>query len=105
MGRRQAVKLAAAEVVAAVGQALLFSGEGSSGVGGFRAMFYAVLIVFGGLLPCLAGMMCKIVPFLTWMRAYGPRVGRGPTPAASTLARVSWCGFFMVSAPLRKLTG
>ncbi|MBP9914522.1 MAG: hypothetical protein KBF26_14070 [Opitutaceae bacterium] len=73
-------------LAAAVGQALLFSGEGSSGVGGFRAMFYAVLIVFGGLLPCLAGMMCKIVPFLTWMRAYGPRVGRGPTPAASTLA-------------------
>ncbi|HWL16188.1 MAG TPA: hypothetical protein VNR00_11320, partial [Opitutus sp.] len=39
----------------------------------------------GGLLPCIAGMMCKIVPFLTWMRAYGPRVGRGPTPAASAL--------------------
>ena len=31
-------------------------------------------------------MMCKIVPFLTWMRAYGPRVGRGPTPAANALS-------------------
>ncbi|MBP6508808.1 MAG: hypothetical protein KA257_14700 [Opitutaceae bacterium] len=68
------------------GLALLFAGEGTSATGGFRAMFYAVLIVFGGLLPCLAGMMCKIVPFLTWMRAYGPRVGRGPTPSASALA-------------------
>jgi hypothetical protein len=30
-------------------------------------------------------MMCKVVPFLTWMRAYGPRVGREPTPAAGAL--------------------
>jgi hypothetical protein len=30
-------------------------------------------------------MMCKVVPFLTWMRAYGPHVGRGPTPAANAL--------------------
>ena len=32
-------------------------------------------------------MMCKIVPFLTWMRAYGPKVGRGPTPAAGALTQ------------------
>lgn len=55
--------------------------------GGFGAMPYAMLAVGAGLLPCIAGMMCKIVPFLTWMRAYGPRVGRGPTPAASALTR------------------
>lgn len=56
-----------------------------SAPGGFSAMVYAVLVVVGGLLPCIAGMMCKIVPFLTWMRAYGPRVGRGLTPAAGAL--------------------
>ena len=56
-----------------------------SAAGGFNAMVYAVLAVVGGLLPSIAGMMCKIVPFLTWMRAYGPRVGRGPTPAANAL--------------------
>jgi hypothetical protein len=56
-----------------------------SAPGGFNAMVYAVLMVAGGLLPCIAGMMCKIVPFLTWMRAYGPRVGRGPTPSAGAL--------------------
>jgi hypothetical protein len=53
--------------------------------GGFSAMVYAVLGIAGGLLPCIAGMMCKVVPFLTWMRAYGPRVGRGSTPSASAL--------------------
>lgn len=58
-----------------------------SAPGGFSAMVYAVLAIGGGLLPCIAGMMCKIVPFLTWMRAYGPRVGREPTPAASALTR------------------
>jgi hypothetical protein len=58
-----------------------------SASGGFGAMVYAVLGLAGGLLPCIAGMMCKIVPFLTWMRAYGPRVGRGPTPPASGLTR------------------
>jgi hypothetical protein len=53
--------------------------------GGFGAMVYAVLVFAGGLLPAITGMMCKIVPFLTWMRAYGPKVGRGPTPAAGAL--------------------
>ncbi len=56
-----------------------------SAPGGFNAMIYAILGLAGGLLPCIAGMMCKIVPFLTWMRSYGPLVGRGPTPAAGAL--------------------
>lgn len=55
--------------------------------GAFGAMPYAILGIAGGLLPCIAGMMCKIVPFLTWMRAYGPRVGRGITPPASGLTQ------------------
>ena len=76
-----------------------------SAPGGFNAMVYAILIIFGGLLPCIAGMMCKIVPFLTWMRAYGPRVGRGPTPAASALAhpRIEYWGFILQSAAIAPL--
>jgi hypothetical protein len=61
--------------------------RGGSAPGGFSAMVYAVIVVLGGLLPVFVGMMCKIIPFLTWMRAYGPHVGRRPTPAASALSR------------------
>jgi len=69
-----------------VGVALAWPGSTRSlAVGGFNPMIYAVLGVFAGLLPCIAGMMCKVVPFLTWMRAYGPRVGRVPTPPAHSL--------------------
>lgn len=72
---------------AGTGLALVWPGAPwGSASGGLSAMVYGVLVVLGGLLPCLSGMMGKIVPFLTWMRAYGPRVGRMPTPAASTLA-------------------
>jgi len=61
-----------------------------SAPGGFNAMIYAILLFVGGLLPAFAGMLCKIVPFLTWMRAYGPKVGRVPTPAAGALTRPGW---------------
>lgn len=66
----------------------------SSVPGGFNASIYAVVLFGGGLLPAIAGMMCKIVPFLAWMRAYGPKVGRSPTPAASALTRpwLEWTG-------------
>jgi hypothetical protein len=56
-------------------------------------MTYALLIFCGGLLPIFTGMMGKIVPFLTWMHAYGPKVGRTPTPAATALTNArleSW---------------
>ncbi|QYM78894.1 hypothetical protein K0B96_16555 [Horticoccus luteus] len=91
---------------AVVGVALLIPGApGGSAAGGFGAMPYALLALAGGLLPCIAGMMCKIVPFLTWMRAYGPRVGRSPTPAAGALthARLEQWGLglqFAAVAPL-----
>lgn len=54
-------------------------------VGGMGPMSYAILAIFGGLLPCVTGMMCKVVPFLTWMRAYGPWVGKRYTPPAHTM--------------------
>lgn len=31
-------------------------------------------------------MLCKIVLFLVWMRAYGPKVGKQPVPVATQLA-------------------
>ena len=49
-------------------------------------MVYGILVLGGALLPTIAGMMGKIVPFLTWMRAYGPKVGRQPTPPATALS-------------------
>lgn len=69
-----------------VGLVLLIPGAPwGSAAGGFSAMTYALVGIAGGLLPCIAGMLCKIVPFLTWMRAYGPYVGRARTPAAGAL--------------------
>jgi hypothetical protein len=79
---------AALVVAAAMGVLLVLPATpGSSAPGGFGAMVYAVVLFAGGLLPAIAGMMCKVVPFLTWMRAYGPNVGRVPTPAAGALTR------------------
>ena len=73
-------------VTVLAGCALLWPGSPwGSAPGGFSAMVYAVLLFCGGLLPVFAGMMGKIVPFLTWMLAYGPKVGRVPTPAATAL--------------------
>ena len=73
-------------LAAVAGIVLLSPVSNGSIPGGFSANVFVVLVIVGGLLPCIAGMMCKIVPFLTWMRAYGPRVGRGPTPAANALS-------------------
>ncbi len=64
-------------IAAFVGTAFIFSGA--------NPVIYALLGILGGLLPCVAGMMCKVVPFLTWMRAYGPHVGRRYTPPAHSL--------------------
>lgn len=47
---------------------------------------YGLLVVAGGLGLAVPGMLCKILPFLVWMKAYGPRVGREPVPAATALA-------------------
>jgi hypothetical protein len=56
-------------------------------VGGPRAaLAYAVLTLGGWASLTMAGMMLKIVPFLVWYRAYGPRVARAVVP---TLAQLS----------------
>ena len=51
------------------------------------ALAYAVVVLGGWVSLTIVGMMLKIVPFLVWYRAYGPRAGREPVP---TLAQLSW---------------
>lgn len=82
--------------------------SGSSAPGGFGASTYGILLLLGGLLPTIAGMMGKIVPFLTWMRAYGPKVGRVPTPPATAMsnrALESWALSLQAVAVLPLLAG
>lgn len=76
----------AAAALAGVALTLPDSTRGTA-VGGFNPIIYALCGILGGLLPCIAGMMCKVVPFLTWMRVYGPLVGRRPTPPAHSLTQ------------------
>jgi hypothetical protein len=50
------------------------------------ALAWAVLVFGGWASLTIIGMLLKIVPFLVWYRAYGPRAGREPVP---TLAQLS----------------
>ena len=95
--------------VAAVGGTVLAAGPGDH----LRAaLAYGVLAVLGGVLASVEGMLCKIVPFLVWMRVYGPRVGRQPTPVATSLGAAAferaWIALHTVSVTtlaLGTLTG
>lgn len=69
---------------AAVGVGLLLLPDGGS-LSGRLPPVYGLLIVAGGLSFTVLGMLCKILPFLVWMRAYGPKVGRQPVPVATSL--------------------
>lgn len=51
------------------------------------ALAYAVIVLGGWVSLTIVGMMLKVVPFLVWYRAFGPRAGREPVP---TLADLSW---------------
>jgi len=46
---------------------------------------YGAVIIVGALSFMILGMLCKIIPFLVWMKTYGPRVGRQPVPLATAL--------------------
>lgn len=50
------------------------------------AASYGFVVIVGGLSFSVLGMLAKILPFLVWMKAYGPRVGREPVPAATALS-------------------
>jgi hypothetical protein len=49
------------------------------------AMVYGVVLIVGALSFMILGMLCKIIPFLVWMKVYGPRAGRQPVPQATAL--------------------
>lgn len=49
------------------------------------ASVYGLLLIAGGLGLPILGMGCKILPFLVWMKVYGPRVGREDVPLAKAL--------------------
>jgi hypothetical protein len=51
------------------------------------ALAYAVVVLGGWVSLTIVGMMLKIMPFLVWYRAFGPRAGRERVP---TLADLSW---------------
>jgi hypothetical protein len=51
------------------------------------ALAYAVLALGGWVSLTIAGMLLKIVPFLTWHRSYARLAGRRPVPV---LAELSW---------------
>jgi uncharacterized membrane protein HdeD (DUF308 family) len=70
-----------AAVSAATGFGLLWRG----GFDARAAVAYLVLCVIGVLSFTVLGMLCKIIPFLVWMRAYGPHVGKRPVPLAPSL--------------------
>ncbi|ANL74519.1 hypothetical protein AMC83_PB00189 (plasmid) [Rhizobium phaseoli] len=56
---------------------------GDAGPQIFAAIAY--LFVFGWLTGLGLSQLLKIVPFLTWIEAFGPLLGRGPTPRLADL--------------------
>ena len=58
------------------------AGDGFSVSG---AVAYGFVAIVGALALAVGGMMLKIVPFLVWMRRYGPVIGKEPVPLASKL--------------------
>ncbi len=51
---------------------------------------YGLLIIAGALPLMILGMLGKILPFLVWMKAYGPKVGRQTVPQTNQLGRPRW---------------
>jgi len=78
-------------VLGEFGLALMSADVDAAGRG---ATAYGFTIVAGALSLMVMGMLCKIVPFLVWMKTYGPQAGRRPVPPAGTLAsrslEVAW---------------
>jgi hypothetical protein len=61
------------------------------------ASAYGIAAGAGTLALSVVGMLLKIIPFLVWMRAYGPRVGREAVPPAHTLGCQRWERIWLAS--------
>lgn len=70
-----------AAIAAVIGVALV--GSRNAGPSTLTTVYGVVAI--GALTAMLLGMAGKIVPFLVWMRVYGPRAGRQVVPQATAL--------------------
>lgn len=64
----------------------------------------AYLFVFGWLTGLGLAQLLKIVPFLTWIEAFGPLLGRRPTPRLGELINdsrsITWLGVFYLAVLL-----
>jgi hypothetical protein len=61
--------------------------------GGFmprRWAAYGVGIVGGWLVLLIVGVLYKILPFLTWLHLFGPRMGQPELPTVADLTRPAW---------------
>jgi hypothetical protein len=90
-------------LAAATASIAMINSEGGTPFRLRTALAYGVLVVGGGLSFTVLGILCKIIPFLVWMRAYGPRVGKQAIPSATSLASVplerSWLLLHALSLP------
>ncbi len=65
---------------------------------------YGLMLIPGALALAVMGMLLKIVPFLTWMHAYGRFVGRRSVPRATELSdpglEQTWFGLHLAALAL-----
>lgn len=80
-----AVGVVALGIAAVIGTGLVFAPAGHPSATRWIEA-YGIVIIPGALSLVVLGMLFKIVPFLVWMRAYGPKVGKQPVPLATALA-------------------
>lgn len=86
----KAFVLGAGVLVATAVAGLALLAGGSLVESGGPVMAYGVAAIGVALSLMVMGMLCKIVPFLVWMRTYGPRAGRQPVPQAGALGSLAW---------------
>jgi len=75
---------AMALVAASIGVVLLADSSSSASLS--IQVIYGIVIITGALSVMILGMLGKIVPFLVWMTAYGPKVGKERVPVATALS-------------------